>query len=162
MSNEKKSEWQKWQEQNIRTGKDQVIFRFLSNLSDHHGKNTFWLRSQFPLYKRKFFNIPKDYLTKAFFDYLMNTMPSWLPTLPQVAEKIYDRDDLSDTGTQSNWILISVKIAEQTETEKKAASDTYFIMDSFPVKTELTSTDALPIVIVNLARKTPARRCMIH
>lgn len=93
MSNEKKSEWQKWQEQNIRTGKDQVIFRFLSNLSDHHGKNTFWLRSQFPLYKRKFFNIPKDYLTKAFFEYLMNTMPSWLPTLPQVAEKIYDRDD---------------------------------------------------------------------
>lgn len=93
MSNDKKSSWQEWQDKNVRTGKDKVILRFLSNLADHHGKGTYWIRSQYPLYQRKFYNIPKDYLTKAFFDYLMNTMPSWLPTLPQVAETIYDRDD---------------------------------------------------------------------
>lgn len=103
MSNDNKSSWQKWQDQSIRTAKDQIIFRFLSNLSDHHGKGPYWIRSQFPLYQRKFYNIPKDYLKKAFFDYLLDTMPGWLPTLPQVAEKIYERDDF-----RGHWHTINL------------------------------------------------------
>lgn len=87
----------------IITTKDKIIHRFLSNLADHHGKNVFWIRSQFTPYQRKFSNIPTDYLKMAFLEYLTDVMPSWLPTLPQVAEKIYDRDDF-----QGHWHTINL------------------------------------------------------
>lgn len=85
------------------TSRDKIIHRFLSNLADHHGKNVFWIRSQFGPYQRKFSNIPKDYLKVAFLDYLTDVMPPFLPTLPQVAEKIHDRDDF-----QNHWHTIDL------------------------------------------------------
>jgi len=77
----------------VTTSKDKIIHRFLSNLADHHGKNVFWIRSQFGPYQRKFYNIPRDFLKLAFLEYLTDVMPSWLPTLPQVAEVLYKRED---------------------------------------------------------------------
>ena len=86
------------------TSKDKIIHRFLSNLADHHGKNVFWIRSQFPTYQRKFRNIPRDYLKIAFLDYLTDVMPSWLPTLPKVAAEIYKREDF-----QGHWHTIDLE-----------------------------------------------------
>lgn len=61
----------------------QIIFRFLSNLADHFKRNHFWIKSQYGLYIKKFRNVPENYLTQAFQDYLINEV-EWLPTIKQV------------------------------------------------------------------------------
>lgn len=61
----------------------QIIFRFLSNLADHFKRNHFWIKGQYGLYIKKFRNVPENYLTQAFQDYLINEL-EWLPTIKQV------------------------------------------------------------------------------
>jgi hypothetical protein len=76
----------------VTSKRGQIIFRFLSNLSDHYNKNTFWIKSQYILYIKKFKNIPEAYLIKSFQDYLMNEL-EWLPTVKKVAEYLHSRHD---------------------------------------------------------------------
>ena len=54
-----------------------------SNLADHFKRNHFWIKSQYGLYIKKFRNVPENYLTQAFQDYLINEL-EWLPTIKQV------------------------------------------------------------------------------
>jgi len=76
----------------VTTKRGQIVFRFLSNLSDHYNKNTFWIKSQYTLYIKKFKNIPEVYLIHSFQDYLMNEL-EWLPTIKKVAEYMQSRHD---------------------------------------------------------------------
>ena len=76
----------------VTSKRGQIIFRFLSNLADHYNKNTFWIKSQYTLYIKKFKNIPEVYLIKSFQDYLMNEL-EWLPTVKKVAEYLHSRPD---------------------------------------------------------------------
>jgi len=76
----------------VTSKRGQIVFRFLSNLADHYNKNTFWIKSQYTLYIKKFKNIPEVYLIKSFQDYLMNEL-EWLPTVKKVAEYLHSRHD---------------------------------------------------------------------
>jgi len=76
----------------VTSKRGQIIFRFLSNLADHYNKNTFWIKSQYTLYIKKFKNIPEPYLIHSFQDFLMNEL-EWLPTVKKVAEYLHSRPD---------------------------------------------------------------------
>lgn len=80
-----------------------LCWQFLSRLKDHHQQSIFWMRGQYSLYVKKFRNLPEEFLKAAFTDYLSDIMPSWLPTLPQVAEYLYNRPDF-----QSHWHTVNL------------------------------------------------------
>jgi len=102
----------------VTTKRGQIVFRFLSNLSDHYNKNTFWIKSQYTLYIKKFKNIPEVYLIHSFQDYLMNEL-EWLPTVKKVAEYMQSRHDFKCTGTAYPLIRHIVKTVEQTARAKR-------------------------------------------
>tara|TARA_R110000772_G_scaffold181707_2_gene293026 strand:- start:6254 stop:7237 length:984 start_codon:yes stop_codon:yes gene_type:complete len=81
----------------VTSKRGQIIFRFLSNLADHYNKNTFWIKSQYGLYLKKFKNIPENWLMNLFQDYLINEM-EWLPTIKKVSEYMTSRHDF-----QMHW-----------------------------------------------------------
>lgn len=76
----------------VTSKRGQIVFRFLSNLADHFNKKSFWIKSQYTLYIKKFKNIPEPYLIDSFQDYLMNEL-EWLPTVKKVAEYLHSRHD---------------------------------------------------------------------
>jgi len=73
------------------TPKEKILFRFLSNLSDHFGKSLFWLKSQHSLYCTKYERFDIGFLKENLHYYLMNDMHAFLPTLPQITEYLRNR-----------------------------------------------------------------------
>jgi len=88
----------------VKDKKDEIIFKFLSNVADHYDKNTFWRKSQHALYKRKFANIPDSFLIKSFLDYLTHKMTGqtkFVPTVANVSEYVQGQ-----TGFMKHWLSV--------------------------------------------------------
>lgn len=82
----------------VNTPKEKILFKFLSNLSDHFGKSMFWLKAQHSLYCTKYERFDSTWLKETLHYYLMNDMHTFLPTLPQVTEYLRAKP-----GYQDRW-----------------------------------------------------------
>lgn len=54
--------------------KDQMIFRFLSQMGDHYNKNIYWIKGQFGLYRHKMNRIETGFMQRYLFHFLANDM----------------------------------------------------------------------------------------
>lgn len=79
----------------------QIIKTFLSRIADHYGKNAYWINNFKDLYNTAFGRVPARLLETWLDDYLINHMPTFCPTLPDVKEYIRSKPMARD-----EWFLV--------------------------------------------------------
>lgn len=101
-----KKEHQEWlRSHNINTSHDYVkdikgvkIWRFLSQLADHYGKNPYWITNQYKVYYGSFSRVPEEFLQRFLSKWLteQNGIPlgsykGYLPTVAHILEYFQSR-----------------------------------------------------------------------